>query len=61
MCAVRGLQEIGWKAGVSFFMCYIDLHKAYDTVEHTLLWQVLTRIEVTPQMIAVIRQYHDGM
>ena len=28
MFAVRRLQEIGRKAGVSLFMCYIDLQKA---------------------------------
>ena len=42
-------------------MCFIDLQKAYDTVYHTLLWQVLTRIGVPPQMIAGIQQFHDGM
>ena len=42
-------------------MCFIDLPKAYDTVDRTLLWQVLTRIGVPPQMIAVIQQFHDGM
>ena len=60
MFVVRKLQENGWKAGVSLFMCFIDLQKAYDTVDRTLLWQVLTRIGVSPQMIAVIRQFHDG-
>ena len=61
MFVVRRLQEIGRKAGVSLFMCFIDLQKAYDTVDRTLLWQVLTRIGVPPQMIAVIQQFHDGM
>ena len=50
-------------------MCYIDLQttydtalqKTYDTVDHPLPWQVLTRIGVPPQMTAVIRQIHDGM
>ena len=37
------------------------LQKAYDTVDRTLLRQVLTRIGVPPQMIAVIRQFHDGV
>ena len=58
---VRRLQEIGRKAGVSLFMCLIDLQKVYDTVDRTLLWQVLTRIGVSPQMLAVIRQFHDGI
>ena len=41
---VRRLHEIGRKAGVSLFMCFIDLQKAYYTVDRTLLWQVLTCI-----------------
>ena len=61
MFVVRRLQEVGWKAGVSLHMCFIDLQKAYDTVDRTLLWQILTRIGVPPQMKAVIRQFHDGM
>ena len=61
MFVVRRLQEVGRKAGVSLFMCFIDLQKAYDTVDRILLWHVLTRIGVTPQMIAVIRQFHNGM
>ena len=32
---VRKLQETGRKAGVSLFMCFIDLQKAYDTVDRT--------------------------
>ena len=56
---VRRLQEVGRKAGVSLFMCFIDLQKAYDTVDRTVLWQVLTRTGVPPQMIAVIRQFHN--
>ena len=58
---VHRLQEIGRKAGASLFVCFIPLQKAYDTVDRTLLWQVLTRIGVPPQMLAVIQQFHDGM
>ena len=63
MFVVRRLQEVGRKqAGVSLHMCFVeDLRKAYDTIDRTLLRQVLTRIGVPPQMIAVIRQFHDGM
>ena len=61
MFVVRRLQEVGRKAAVSLHMCFVDLQKAYDTVDRTLLWQVLTRIGVPPQMIVVIQQFHDGM
>ena len=57
MFVVRRLQEIGRRTGVSFFMCFMDLQKAYGIVHHTLLWQVLSRIGVPPQMIAVIQQF----
>ena len=54
MFVVRRLQEVERKAGLSLLMCFIDLQKVYDTVDRTLLWQVLTRIGVPPQMLAVI-------
>ena len=61
MFVVRRLQEVGRKAGVSPHICFIDIQKTYDIVDRTLLWQVLTRIGVPPQMIAVIRKFHDRM
>ena len=61
MFAVRRLQELGRKARVPLFLCFIDLQKAYDSVDRTLLWQVIARFGVPPQMVEVIRQYHDGM
>ena len=48
MFAVRRLQELGRKARVPLFLCFIDLQKAYDSVDRTLLWQVLARFGVPP-------------
>ena len=61
MFAVRRLQELGRKARVPLFLCFIDLQKAYDSVNRTLLWQVFARFGVPPQMLEVIRQFQDGM
>ena len=61
LIVVRKLQEIGRKAGVYLFMCFIDPQKAYETVDRAHPWQALTRIGVPSQMIAVIRPFHDGM
>ena len=61
MSTVPRLQELGRKARVPLSLCFIDLQKAYDSVDRTLLWQVLARFGVPPQMIRVIRHFHDGM
>ena len=42
-------------------MCIVDLQKAYDSVDRELLWKVLARAGVPEKMVAVIRQFHDGM
>ena len=42
-------------------MCFIDLQKAYDSVDRTLLWEVLARYGVPSRMITIIRMFHDGM
>ena len=61
MFVVHRLQEIGREAEVSLFMWSLDLQRDHDTVDSALLWQVLTGIGVPPQVIAVIRKFHDGI
>ena len=53
MSPVRRLQELGRKARVPLSLCFIDLQKAYDSVDRTLLFQVLARFGAPPQMILV--------
>ena len=55
MFTVRRLQELGRKARAPLFLCFIDRQKAYDSVDRTLLWQVLAPFGTPPQMIEVIR------
>ena len=61
MFVIRELQKLAWKKRISLYVCFIDLTKAYDSVDRTLLWTVLARFGVTQIMITVIRQFHDGM
>ena len=46
---------------VHMYMCFIDLQKAYDSVDRELLWVVLARFGVPEMMLAVVRQFHEGM
>ena len=62
-CDVRGPKatRVGKESARPPFLCFIDLQEAYVSVDRTLLWQVLARFGTPPQMIEVIRQFHDGM
>ena len=61
MLAVQRLQKLGRKTRVPLFLCFIDLQKAYDSANRTLIWQMLARFEVLPQMMEEIHQFHDEM
>ena len=41
MFAVRRWKELGRKARVPLCLCFIDLQMAYDSVDRSLLWQIL--------------------
>ena len=61
MFVVRRLQELGRTRNTSLEIWFIDLAKAYDSVDRVLLWEILARFGVPPRMIKVIRMSHDGM
>ena len=61
MFVICRLQELARKKRIPLYVCFIDLTKAYDSVDRSLLWTVLARFGVAQNMISVIRQFHDGM
>ena len=61
MFVIRWLQELARKKRIPLYVCFIDLTKAYDSVDRTLLWTVLARFGVPQIMISFIHQFHDDM
>ena len=61
MFVLRRLQELARKKDTPLYLCFIDLTKAYDSVDQNLLWDVLARFGVPSRMLAIVRQFHDGM
>ena len=61
MFVIRRLQELARKKQIPFYVCFIDVTKAYDSVDRTLLWTGLDRFGVPQKRILVIRQFHDDM
>ena len=60
---VRRLQVLTRKKDTTLGMCFIDVTKAFSLTPSTALsrWTVLTRFGIPPRMLAVIRQFHDGL
>ena len=44
----------------TLFVCFVDLQKAYDTVQHELLWARLHGIGVGPRMLAAVRSLYSS-
>ena len=61
MFVIRRLQELARKKRIPLYICFIDLTKAYDSVDRTLSWTVLACFGVPQNIVSVIRQFHDGM
>ena len=58
---IRRLHELTRKRHIPLYACFIELTKAYDSVDRVLLWEALACFGVTQNIISVIRQVHDGM
>ena len=44
--AIHPLQELARKKRITLYICFIDLTKAYDSVDRAFLWTVLARFGV---------------
>lgn len=60
MWVVRRLRELRRASNVPLHMCFIEMLKGFDSVDHMLLWAVLAQFGVPPRMIKFIRMVHDG-
>ena len=56
---VHILQELGHTSNTSLDIFFIDLAKAYDSVDRVLLCEVLARFGVPLRMVKVIRMFYD--
>ena len=59
--AMRTLQEKCIEQNMPLYSIFIDLTKAFDTVNREALWTVLERIGCPPKFLSMIRLLHDGM
>ena len=57
----RQLQEKCREQHKDLFIAFVDLSKAFDTVNRDVLWQVLKRFGCPPKFLNILAQFHSGM
>ena len=57
----RQLQEKCREQHPDLCLAFVDLTKAFDTVNRDLLWNILRKFGCPPIFIAMLQQFHTGM
>ena len=58
---LRQLQEKTVEQQQRLYMVFIDLSKAFDTVDRSTLWTLLRRYGCPETFVKIIQEFHDGM
>lgn len=57
---LKTLYEKATKKHNSVYTCFIDLTKAYDSIDRSLAWQVLRSGGAPPKTVDLIQDLHNG-
>ena len=58
---VRQIQEKCREQNQDLYVVFVDLTKAFDTVNRDCLWHVLKKLGCPEKFVSVVKSLHDGM
>ena len=57
----KQLQQKCKEQNMDLYMTFVDLTKAFDTISREDLWKIMVNFGCPTKLIAMVRQFHDGM
>ena len=60
ICNIRMIMEKAREFNIPLYMAFIDFKKAFDSVRHTELWQIMKKMGVNGQIIRPIRKLYQS-
>ena len=61
MFVARQIQEKCREQHRDLYIAFVDLAKAFDTVNRDMLWTVLAKFGCPPRFMTILRAFHEGM
>ena len=58
---VRQLQEKSREQNKGLFITFVDLTKAFDTVNRDALWKIMSKFGCPQKFVNIVCLFHDGM
>ena len=59
--AMQKIQQMCREQNQDLYMVFIDLTKAFDSINRTGLWKLLANVGCPDTFVDVVRSFHDGM
>ena len=60
MASIRWIMEKAREFQKNIYFCFIDYAKAFDCVDHNILWKILKEIGISEHLTCLLRNLYAG-
>ena len=60
IATIRWIKEKAREFQKSIYFCFIDYSKAFDSVDHNKLWEILKEMGIPDHLICLLRNLYAG-